>query len=89
MLAAFLRLADELDITYERIPAFLYKHSPPKNPISLAEWRKHWNTTGITFDDGRGVETASYRSYPSASVYKSNSRSGQEIIGVGQCYHYW
>jgi molecular chaperone HtpG len=37
LLSAFLRLADELDITYKRIPPFLYKYSPPKNPISLVE----------------------------------------------------
>jgi hypothetical protein len=60
LLAAFLRLADELDITYMRIPPFLYKHSPPKNPISLAEWKKHWSTTGVNFDDDRVIKASSF-----------------------------
>jgi hypothetical protein len=58
LLAAFLRLSDELDITYERIPAFLYKNFLPRVDFSLKEWQKHWDTTGVVFQDNN-IITAS------------------------------
>jgi hypothetical protein len=65
MLAAFLRLADELDITFERIPPFLYKHSLPKEIVSLEEWQKHWQTTGVTLDKEKVIEATSICHSPS------------------------
>ncbi len=47
LLAAFLRLSDELDLTFERIPLGIYEISPPKNPISKEEWDKHVIVSGI------------------------------------------
>ena len=75
MLAAFLRLADELDITYERIPPFLYKHSPLREPFSLGEWQKHWNTTGVTLDNGRVIEGTSVCNSPSIHRKLKNTES--------------
>jgi hypothetical protein len=51
LLAAFLRLADELDMDYTRIPSFLYKHSFPDNKISKDEWNKHVSTLGVQYHD--------------------------------------
>lgn len=47
LLAAFLRLGDELDLTFERIPLGIYEISPPKNAISKEEWDKHVAVSGI------------------------------------------
>ena len=38
LLAALLRIADELDITFERAPFVIYEHIPPKDQISKEEW---------------------------------------------------
>lgn len=48
MLAAFVRLADELDITYKRTPFLLYKKYPPKDELSELEWEKHMSIEGLT-----------------------------------------
>lgn len=40
-LAGILRLADELDVTNDRIPELLYNQYFPDNKISQKEWEKH------------------------------------------------
>ena len=49
-LASLLRVADELDLTFERIPMTIYEHITPTNKISKREWERHVNTTGIDLD---------------------------------------
>lgn len=46
LLAAFLRLADELDITFERAPSIIYEHITPRDIISNEEWEKHLSIAG-------------------------------------------
>lgn len=47
LLSAFLRIADELDLTFERTPQIVYDHVPPKEPISEEEWKKHLSISGV------------------------------------------
>jgi hypothetical protein len=47
LLAAFLRVADELDLTFERTPAIIYELIQPKEPISKEEWEKHLSVAGV------------------------------------------
>lgn len=47
LLSAFLRIADELDLTFERTPQVVYDHVPPKEPISDEEWKKHLSISGV------------------------------------------
>jgi molecular chaperone HtpG len=47
LMAAFLRVADELDLTFERTPAIIYELIPPKEPISKEEWEKHLSVAGV------------------------------------------
>ncbi|MHA1363794.1 MAG: HD domain-containing protein [Candidatus Freyarchaeota archaeon] len=51
LLAALLRIADELDITfkrtYKRTPLIIYEHCPPKDIISKYEWEKHFSVAGV------------------------------------------
>jgi hypothetical protein len=47
LMAAFLRIADELDLTSDRTPFVVYEHLPPKNPISIIEWQKHLQVSGV------------------------------------------
>ena len=51
LLAAFLRIADELDLSFERTPMIIYEHVYPKNPISQEHWDRHNNIEGIGIDD--------------------------------------
>ena len=48
LLASFLRIADELDITFERTPIIIYEHFPPQDDISKIEWDKHLTVSGVT-----------------------------------------
>lgn len=41
LLSAFLELADEFDLSFERIPMTIYEHTPPRNKISRYEWERH------------------------------------------------
>jgi signal transduction histidine kinase len=50
LLAAFLRIADELHITFERIPLISYKRVPPTDLISKQEWEKHLSISGWALD---------------------------------------
>lgn len=47
LMAAFLRIADELDLTFERTPAIIYELIQPKEPISKEEWEKHLSVAGV------------------------------------------
>ncbi|MGB7061917.1 MAG: ATP-binding protein [Candidatus Zixiibacteriota bacterium] len=47
LLAACLRIADELDLTFERAPLIIYEHIPPKDTISKVEWEKHLSVSGV------------------------------------------
>ena len=47
LLAELLRIADELDLTFERTPMIIYEHIPPKDNISKQEWERHIDTTGV------------------------------------------
>ena len=47
LMAAFLRIADELDLTFERAPAIIYELIQPKEPISKEEWEKHLSVAGV------------------------------------------
>ena len=46
-LGCLVRMADEMDITYLRIPDILFKDYLPDNKKSREEWIKHKNTFGI------------------------------------------
>ena len=48
LLSAFLRIADELDLDFERAPPIIYDHIPPRDPISKEEWEKHLSISGVT-----------------------------------------
>jgi hypothetical protein len=48
LLAAFLRIADELDLSFERAPTIIYEHVPPMDDISSEEWKKHLTIAGVT-----------------------------------------
>jgi hypothetical protein len=41
LLAMVLRIADELDLSFTRIPMIVYEHIPPIDHISRHEWEKH------------------------------------------------
>jgi len=47
LLAGFLRIADELDMTFERTPRFMYERIRFKSPISKKEWEKSLSISGI------------------------------------------
>lgn len=47
LLAALLRLGDELDLTSERTPAIVYENVPPRDEISNDEWEKHLSISGV------------------------------------------
>ena len=47
LLCSFLKLADELDLDFERTPSIAYDHLKPKNKISQKEWQKHLSIRGI------------------------------------------
>ena len=47
LLASFLRIADELDLTFERVPLVIYEHVPPRDTISKEEWEKHLSISGV------------------------------------------
>jgi hypothetical protein len=47
LLAALLRIADELDLTFERAPLIIYEHILPRDPISQNEWQKHLSVSGV------------------------------------------
>jgi molecular chaperone HtpG len=49
-LAFFLQIADELDLTFERVPALIYNSFYPENPISKDEWDKAVSVSGIGHD---------------------------------------
>ena len=46
LLASLLRIADELDLSFERISLIVYDLVPPKDPISKDEWEKHLEISG-------------------------------------------
>jgi hypothetical protein len=52
LLSAFLRIADELDIDFERAPLIIYNNLKPKDPISTDEWEKNQNVSGGTCSMG-------------------------------------
>lgn len=48
LLASLLRISDELDFTFERIPMIIYEHITPKNKISKLEWERQVDTQGAS-----------------------------------------
>ncbi len=49
-LAALLRISDELDLTFERIPLIIYELNLINDPLSKSEWEKHLSIDGVTKD---------------------------------------
>jgi len=47
LLASFLRIADELDITFERTPQLVYDNFNIDNEISKKEWERHLSIEGV------------------------------------------
>jgi molecular chaperone HtpG len=47
LLSAFLRIADELDLTFERTPVILFDLFPPDDFVSRDEWNKHLSVSGV------------------------------------------
>ncbi len=47
LLASFLRIADELDITFERTPQLVYDNFDIDNLVSNKEWKKHLSIEGV------------------------------------------
>jgi len=47
MLSAFLRIADELDLDFERAPLIIYEAFKPKDAISQEEWEKNLSVSGV------------------------------------------
>lgn len=50
LLAALLKIGDELDLTFERTPMTIYEHVSPRDKISQLEWKKHIFTSGVGID---------------------------------------
>jgi len=50
VLSAFLKIADELDLTFERAPLIIYETIRPIDPISTDEWEKHLSISGVGLD---------------------------------------
>ena len=50
LLSAFLQIADELDLTFERTPIIVYETIKPHDPISRLEWERHLSTCGVGLD---------------------------------------
>lgn len=51
LLATFLRIADELDINFERIPLIDGDIVLPQNKVSRHYWETHLNISGISFSE--------------------------------------
>ena len=51
LLAAFLRIADELDITFERIPLIDGDIVLPRNKVSCDYWKNHLNISGVSLSE--------------------------------------
>lgn len=49
-LAALLRLADEMDVSQERVPELLYKNKKQKNEISRMEFQKHKGIYQVSYE---------------------------------------
>jgi len=47
LLAYFLRIADELDLTFDRTPLNVYESIQIKDEISEEEWQRHLETAGV------------------------------------------
>jgi hypothetical protein len=50
MLASLLKLADDLDLTFERTPKIIYDTLKPKSEVSKDEWARHLSTCGVGCD---------------------------------------
>lgn len=48
LLASFLRIADELDITFERTPRILFDNTNISDEVSKDEWEKHLSIGGVS-----------------------------------------
>ena len=46
LLSEFIRISDELDLTFERTPQEVYENSHIQDKISKEEWERHLNTAG-------------------------------------------
>ena len=55
LLAALLRIADELDLTFERAPLINYEHLPPRDTISKEEWEKHLSISGVAVVEDHSI----------------------------------
>lgn len=49
-LAALVRLADEMDVSQERVPELLYKNQEQKNSISRMEFQKHRGICWVSYE---------------------------------------
>lgn len=50
LLSAILRIADELDLTFERTPMTIYQKLYPDDVISRTHWERHLATGGVGLD---------------------------------------
>jgi len=52
LLCSLLRIADELDLTFERAPLIVYEHVDVRDKISREEWQKHLSVSGVGLAPG-------------------------------------
>lgn len=81
-LAVVLRMADELDITNDRVPDLLFDEYLPENKISKKEWEKHRNNYCVNFDENKIIITAncSKDSYEAVSRHVKKIKESLEYV---------
>lgn len=50
LLSAILKIADELDLSFERAPRIIYEMLYPNDPLSRSHWERHLSVGGIGLD---------------------------------------
>ncbi|MCW4011380.1 MAG: hypothetical protein NWF07_00160, partial [Candidatus Bathyarchaeota archaeon] len=71
LLTSLLRLADELDLTYERTPYQIYTSFSPKDPVSLEEWTRHLTTCGVGLDPDNSSRILIFSECDNPSIHRS------------------
>ena len=94
LLAAFLRIADELDITFERASWMIYENIPPTNEVSKNEWERHLSISGVALNPRDPIEIKCSATCKSPSIHRMlktlEKKISEELADLpNHLHHYW
>jgi len=82
LLSAILKLADDLDLTFQRSPIEIYRSMYPSDQISCSHWEKHLSVAGVGLDPENPTQIVVTAKCKDHKIHRSLKKQEIRIQGM-------